>query len=149
MFNRLLFQEEVGEPCPADARQKPLPAGVQAPHVAARAAGGGPHGRRRASATGAEPDAEPDLQRQRSAREAARRHQEPPGQVPAGPRGPQPAPGDQQGPGLQGPAAESGHQEEKKGEAGSAPGERQEEETGEVGGEEGPVSGRSTWLRDS
>lgn len=103
-LSTLCFKEEVGEPHPADARQGPLPAGVQASHVAPRAAGRGPHGQRRGP-TCAEQDPDPNLQRELPAREAPGGHQEPPRQVQFGPRGHEPAPGDEQGFGLQRPAA--------------------------------------------
>lgn len=100
----LCFQEEVGEPRPADARQGPLPTGFQPSHVAPPAAGRGPHGQR-GDPTCAEQDRDPNIQRELPAREAPRGHQEPPGQVRFGPREHEPAPGDEQGFGLQRPAA--------------------------------------------
>lgn len=142
------FQEEVGEPRPADARQGPLPAGVQASHVAPRAAGRGPHGQR-GDPTCAEQDRDPKLQREPPAREAPRGHQEPPGQVHFGPRGHEPAPGDKQGFGLQRPAAQTGHQEEKEGKVRPAPRGRQKEEAGALGTKRAMKDAISPWQRDS
>lgn len=145
----MFLQKEVCEPRPADARQGPLPAGVQATHVAARAPGGGAHGRRAGLPGAAQPSADPDLQREHRAREASGGHQEPPRQNGPVQRRTQPAPGDKQGSGLPRPAPESGHQEEKEGEAGPPQGERQEAAAGSVRPDQGPVKEAGAQLRDS
>lgn len=103
----MFSQKEVCEPRPADARQGPLPAGVQAAHVAARTAGRGAH-RRRAGFSGAtQSSSDADLQRERCARKASWGHQEPPRQSRSVQRGAQFTPGDKQGSRLPRPALES------------------------------------------
>lgn len=145
----MFLQKEVCEPCPADARQGPHPAGVQATHVAAPTIGGGAH-RRRAGLSGAtQSSADPDLQWERRAWEASGGHQEPAWQSGPVPRGAQPAPGDKQGSGLPRPASESGHQEEKEGEAGPPQGEWQKEAASSVRPDQGPVEEAGPRLNDS
>lgn len=145
----MFLQEEVCEPCPADAWQGPHPAGVQATHVAAPTAGGGAH-RRRAGLSGAtQPRADPDLQREPRKWKAPRGHQEPPWQSGPVQRGAQPAPGDKQGPGLPRPAPESGHQEEKEGEAGPPQGEREEAAASSVRPDQRSVEEAGPRLNDS